>query len=135
MQVSGWLLGLFFVTSMIIFAVARFVNKRNIVKKRELISLLEVYQHDVAGFSVSYEIYQNVVNAIGAAYRIDPRLLRPSDSLKKLYDLDSWNLGEGTMQLNDWVAQNYGITRFEIEPKTIIDLLVALSKHENKEST
>ena len=73
-------------------------------------------------------MYEKVVNAIGVAYQIDPRLLRPSDSLKKLYGLDSWDLGEGTMQLNDWVKQNFGITRFEIEPKTIIDLLVALAK-------
>lgn len=135
MQVSGWLFGVFLVVAMLIIVVARLVSKRNIVKKRKLISLLETYQHEVVGFGVSYEIYEKVVNAIGMAYRIDPRLLRPSDSLKKLYSLDSWDLGEGTMRLNDWVAQNFGISRFEVEPKTIIDLLIELAKQRIKGST
>jgi len=55
-------------------------------------------------------------------------MLRPSDKLKALYDIDSWDLGGGTEALNEQVAKNFGITHFKAEPKTIIELVSEIEK-------
>lgn len=132
MQVSGWLVGAFIVVAVVVVTAARWMGKRSILSGRKPISLAEMYQQDAARNGVSYEVFEKVLDVIGRAYRIDPRMLRPSDKLKVLYDLDSWDLGEGTETLNERVAKDFGITQFEAKPKTIAELVVEIEK--NKDS-
>jgi hypothetical protein len=119
MQFSGWFAGAVLIVAVFIVMVARLVSKRSVLGGREPISLKAMYQHDVSMLGVGYELFEQVLSVVGEAYCIDPRLLRPSDELKKLYDLDSWTLSEGTERLNRRVAERFGIIHFEIEPNTI----------------
>ncbi len=129
MQVSGWLAGAFIVVVAIaVVMAARWMSKRSILSGREPINLAEMYQRDAARISGSYEVFEKILGMIGRAYRIDPRMLRPSDKLKSLYDIDSWDLGEGTETLNEQVAKSFGITHFEAEPKTIAELVAEIEK-------
>lgn len=82
----------------------------------------------MTAIGANYEVFEKVLNVIGQAYGIDPRKLRPSDKLKTLYDLDSWDLGEGTGRLNDRLAEEFGIAKFEVEPKSILELVVEIEK-------
>ena len=80
------------------------------------------------GTGVGCETFEKVFNIIGQAYRVDPRKLRPSDKLQVLYDLDTWDIGQGTEELNEQLAKEFGITKFKAEPKTILDLILEIEK-------
>jgi len=128
MQVSGWFVGAFIIAAVAVVTAARWLSKRNILSGRKPISLVEMYQQDATSIGVSYEVFEKVLDVIGQAYRVDPRMLRLSDKLKALYDLDSWDLGEGTEELNERVAKDFGIVHFETEPKTIAELISEIEK-------
>ena len=53
--------------------------------------------------SLSADVVSEVWTEIGAAYGIDPQLIRPDDTLKDLAAIDSWDLGNGGDKLNDWL--------------------------------
>lgn len=128
MQVSDWLLGTLVVVAVAVVAAARWISKRNTLSGRKPISLADMYQQDMATTGTSLEVFEKVLNVIGQAYGIDPRKLRPSDELKTLYGLDSWDLGEGTERLNNQLAEEFGITKFEVEPKSIMELVNEVGK-------
>lgn len=132
MQLSG--LFLLFVAVMTISAVimARWMGKRNFLRGRKPLSLTEIYMQDFAGTGVSYVIFEKVLELIAQSYHIDSRLLRTSDKLKSLYNLDSWDIGKGTEALNVRIEKDFGITHFEAEPKTIAEFIVAIEKRIKK---
>jgi hypothetical protein len=126
MGISGWLLGISIIAAVGVVTIARSLSKQHIFKGRKPVSVAEMYQQEVARVGVSYQIFEKVLHMIGQAYDIDPRMLRPFDKLKVLYDLDSWSLGKGTEILNGRVASDFGISEFKGEPETIIDLVVEI---------
>lgn len=128
MQVSGWLLGTLVVVAVAVVAAARWISKRNALSGRNSISLADMYQQDMTATGTSLEVFEKVLNVVGQAYDIDPRKLRPSDELKTFYGLDSWTLGEGTERLNNRLVEEFGITKFEVEPKSILELVVEVGK-------
>lgn len=127
MELSGWLGGAVVVAAVAVITAARWMSKRDVLRGREPVGLAEMYQqgHRLEG---SYEVFERVFNMVGEAYHVDPRLLRPSDKLKKLYDLDSWDLGEGTEQLNRRIADEFGVTGFDAKPTTIAELVAEMQK-------
>ncbi|HET7332720.1 hypothetical protein, partial [Dyella sp.] len=42
---------------------------------------------------------------VGEAFSIDPRLIKPDDTLKALSSIDSWDLGKGDDALSEWVGR------------------------------
>lgn len=132
MYPSGWIVAFVIVVVVIVVALARWVSKRGVLKGREPIGLEERYRQFTVRFDVSYELFTWVFNTIGQAYRIDPKLLEPSDKLKQFYDLDSWGLEEGTEILNEKLEKDFGITHFENEPKTIAELVVEIQKQSKR---
>lgn len=52
---------------------------------------------------VSAEVFNEVWSKVGDAFSIDPRLVRPDDTLKSLNAIDSWNLGKGGDALSQWL--------------------------------
>ena len=76
----------------------------------------------------SLEVFEKVLNVLGQAYDIDPGKLRPSDELKTFYHLYSWDLGEGTERLNNRLFEEFSITKFEVEPESILELVVKVEK-------
>jgi hypothetical protein len=128
MHLSGWLIAMMIGAAVVVVMVARWMSKRSVLGGRKPIGLEEMHRQYAARADVSYELFERVFNTVGQAYRIDPELLRPSDKLKKLYDLDSWELGEGTETLNERLEKDFGITHFEGEPQTIAELVVEIEK-------
>lgn len=128
MQVSGWLLGTLVLVAVAVVAAARWMSKRNTLSGRNSISLADIYQQDMTATGASLEVFEKVLNVLGQAYDIDPGKLRSSDKLKTFYDLDSWNLGEGTERLNNRLVEEFGITKFEVEPESILELVVEIGK-------
>ena len=86
----------------------------------------------VAG-NVTLDTFTKVFHALGEAYSVDPRLIRPEDSLKKLLDADSWALDAGTEKLNRWLT-SVGIEKVTDQPSTVLDLLVLVERG-RKQST
>ena len=128
MQVSGWLLGTLVVIAVAVVVAALWIGKRNTLSGRNSISLADMYQQDMTATGTSLEVFEKVLNIVGQAYSIDPGKLRPSDELKTFYALDSWGLGEGTEKLNDRLVEEFGITKFEVEPASILELIVEVGK-------
>ena len=86
----------------------------------------EEIHRSVAG-KVALDTFTKVFHALGEAYSVDPRLIRPEDSLKKLLDADSWVLDAGTEKLNRWLT-SIGIERISDQPSTVLDLLVLVER-------
>ena len=128
MQVSGWLLGILVIVAVAVVAAARWMSKRNALSGRNSISLADMYQQDMTATGASLEVFEKVLNVLGQTYDIDPGKLRSSDKLRTFYDLDSWDLGEGTERLNDRLVEEFGITKFEVEPESILELVVEVGK-------
>ena len=128
MQVSGWLLGTLVLVAVAVVAAACWMSKRNALSGRNSISLAGMYQQDMIATGASFEVFEKVLNIVGQAYDIDIGKLRPSDELKTFYDLDSWYLGESTERLNNRLVEEFGITKFEVEPASILELVVEVGK-------
>jgi hypothetical protein len=78
---------------------------------------------------VSLDTFTRVFRALGEAYSLDPRLIRPDDSLKRLLDMDSWVLDAGTEKLNRWL-NSIGVEDITVKPVTVLDLLLLVEiKH------
>lgn len=128
MQVSVWLLGTLVLVAIAVIVATRWMSKRNTLSRRNSISLADMYQQDMTATGASLEVFEKVLNVLGQAYDIDPGKLRSSDELKTFYDLDSWDLSEGTERLNDRLVEEFGITKFEVEPESILELVVEAGK-------
>jgi hypothetical protein len=110
----------------------RWKSKRSILHQHEPISLASMYQLEGTHIGVCYETFEQVLNLIGQAYTVDPKRLRPSDKLEKLYDLDSWELYAGTEKLSFWLEKSFDITSFETEPETIAELIKNINSQESE---
>ena len=128
MQVSGWLLGTFVLVAVAVVVATRWMSKRNTLSRRNSISLADMYQQDMTATGASLEVFEKVLNVLGQAYDIDPGKLRSSDKLKIFYDLDSWDLGEGTEKLNNRLIEEFGVMKFEVEPQSIRELVVEIGR-------
>lgn len=96
---------------------ARYGMKRN----RKFMELIEIYEP--VSEVVSFEVFGEVMSAIGRFYGLDPRILRPSDALNRLYELDSWDMGMATEEMNQWLIER-GVKDEHFSGKTILDLAV-----------
>jgi hypothetical protein len=75
---------------------------------------------------VSFEVFREVLEAIGKAYGMDPRLIRPTDTFSELGKADSWVLGKGEDDLTAWVDRK-GLGR-PTRLQTVLDLATWLQR-------
>jgi hypothetical protein len=61
--------------------------------------------HRTVQDQISIGVFNEVWSKLGELFSIDPKLIRPDDKLKKLADIDSWELGRGEDALRQWIAQ------------------------------
>src|SRR5690349_14568108 len=76
---------------------------------------------------VRWDHCERAVNEIAQAFEIDPRILRPDDSLEPLFALDSWKFGEGADRLGEIAIARFGPTVVPAAPKTVGELVMLLS--------
>lgn len=96
-----------------------YFSKRKLTSGREPIEMAA--NHARVSDQVSFEALRDVLNAIGRAYSLDPKFLRPEDSLDNLLRADSWTLGAGAEKLNQWLVEN-GLDEQPTSAKTVLDL-------------
>lgn len=102
-----------------------FLGRRSLIQGRAPIELRDI--HAAIDAKVRYETFEKLFVAIAQAYSVDPRYLRPNDSLNRLSTGDTWVLGVGTDKLNAFLA-NTGISKIDPDVKTILDLLLLLDR-------
>jgi hypothetical protein len=100
LTVGMWLLiGL--LAAIVAVVVFKSIARRSIFKGRVTVPLREL--HTNINDQVSFDIFSEVWTEIGKAYRIDPRLIRPTDTFAELSNADSWSLGKGEDELAGWL--------------------------------
>ncbi|GAB3254613.1 hypothetical protein [Chitinimonas naiadis] len=114
---EAWLLVLFLLCIAAIW-LFRAHARKSFLKGREPRQLVEI--HAKVQDQVSKEVFNEVWSKVGEAFTIDPRLIEPSDTLKALSSVDSWDLGKGEDALSQWIEQE----RFGKPPAlaTVLDL-------------
>lgn len=101
---GAWLLALFVLGVAAIWSF-RTLARKSFLKEREPKQLTEI--HSEVQDQVSPEVFNEVWSKVGDAFTIDPRLIRPDDTLKSLSSIDSWDLGKGEDALDQWIEQEH----------------------------
>jgi len=124
MLAMSWWLAIVVIGGAVLVAGFRSLSKRSFVRGRSP-SSLEDLQAQVKDW-VSPEVFREVWTALGEAYDVDPRLIRPTDTFAELCKTDSWDLGKGEDRLTAWVDKK-GLGR---PPKldTVLDLAAWVEK-------
>lgn len=112
---------------MVVIIAFRFFAIRRIGLNRTPIALQEI--HSSVANQVSLDTLTLVFRMLGDAYGVEPRLIRPEDSLKRFLDSDSWRLDIGTEKLNKWL-QSIGIKEIDTQPATVLDLLILVESRQ-----
>lgn len=118
MLTMGWWLAIAVVGGAALVAGFRILSKRSFVKDRSPSSLEDL--HAQVEDRVSFEVFSEVWTALGEAYGVDPRLIRPTDTFAELGKADSWDLGKGEDRLTAWAGKR-GLGR-PPELNTVLDL-------------
>jgi hypothetical protein len=105
--------------AILLVASFRYASKRRIVSKRERKQMWKI--HEAVSKEVSLEALTEVLQSVGRAYAIDPALVRPDDALEKFVAADTWTLGAGTEQLDEWLISK-GLGHEPVHAKTVLDL-------------
>lgn len=127
------LLGVSILVAVLAVIAFRLFAMRRIVQKRLPIDISDI--HRTVADKVSLDTVKLVLLELGSAYSVDPRLVRPEDSLKRFFDLDSWDLGVGTEKLSQWL-KSIGIEKIDAQPETVLDLLILVeSRHKPSQSS
>ena len=116
-----------FAIGMVVIIAFRFFAIRRIGLNRTPIALQEI--HSSVANQVSLDTLTLVFRMLGDAYGVEPRLIRPEDSLKRFLDSDSWRLDIGTEKLNKWL-QSIGIKEIDTQPATVLDLLILVESRQ-----
>lgn len=114
----GWWLAIAFVISIAVLLALRSLTKRSFLRRRTASPLEDL--HASVKDQVSFEVFSEVWEAVGRAYSIDPRLIRPTDTFSELSKADSWVLGKGEDDLTAWVGKR-GLGRPR-QLSTVMDL-------------
>ncbi|MGN6323981.1 MAG: hypothetical protein ACTHNE_19870 [Dyella sp.] len=77
--------------------------RKSFLKGREPKQLKEIYAE--IPDQISFSVFNEVWSKVGEAFSIDPRLIKPDDTLKALSSIDSWDLGKGDDALSEWVGR------------------------------
>jgi hypothetical protein len=81
-----------------------YVSKRKLTSNREPMGLEAIHSH--VSDRVSLEVFREVLYEIGRAYSVDPKLIRPEDSMDEFAKADSWQLDAGAEKLSQWLIEN-----------------------------
>jgi hypothetical protein len=92
------------------------------------VDLRHLFERDVASAGVKWDTYEAVATAMGRAYGLHPAWLQPHEPLKKVFDIDSWDLGAGTEAFEKMLEAEFGIAKLNPIPTTLLDLLIVVEQ-------
>lgn len=98
----------------------RYTAMKKFVRGRRPLSVQEIHQTIAPG--ISLDTLAQVYDVLGTAYGVAPTLIRPGDSFKDFFDLDSWHLDTGTEKVNEWL-ESQAIQKPSGQLATVLDLL------------
>lgn len=107
------------ISGAILVAVLGYVSKRQLTSNREPLDFETI--HSRVSDKVNFDVFREVLYEIGRAYSVDPKLIRPEDSLAKFAESDSWQLGAGTEKLSQWLIENR-VNGHSTPASTVLDL-------------
>lgn len=96
-----------------------YLSRRKLTSNREPMDVEVLHAH--ISDEVGLDVLRDVLDNLGHAYRIDPKLIRPGDCLADLLKADSWLLDAGTESLNRWLVEK-GVGEQSPAPVTVLDL-------------
>lgn len=114
--------------SLVVVIISKHLTRKLAFKGRQPQTLEEIFNSEVKVHGIRYETFTEVYNALGDYYSLDPKRIRLQDPLKKFIDIDSWELGEGTKRINEWLSKNFGIENKQENIDTVLDLLMLIEK-------
>lgn len=120
------ILALVVLVALVLIWLGRYISRQKITRGRRPRSLEEIQRSLTP--EVSMNTLSQVFDALGEAYGVNPKLIRPEDSLKQFFDLDSWSLDAGTERINKWLV-SHGIKATKEELSTVLDLLLLVERH------
>ena len=124
---------IFFIIILIVYFIAwkiSFYELRRLLRKREPIQLIEIYKK--VQNKISPEVFNKVWLKVGEVFDIDPRLVKPSDTLTMLSAPGSKKLDQGKKTLLKWI--NKECLSDQAQFKTVLDLAkwVQANQHAKK---
>ena len=110
------------------------IIRKQFFRNRKPMALEDIYSTYVKNHGIQYETFVEAYKALADSYSVNSNLIRPSDSLKMFFDIDSWNLDAGTDKINDWIVKTLKIESPNKEIKTVLDLLILVETSRKTES-
>ncbi|MCO5061187.1 MAG: hypothetical protein M9963_04165 [Kiritimatiellae bacterium] len=100
----------FIVLCILIVILLRYTARVTLLRGRENRPLEELYRSFVFNTSVDLDTFVKVISLVAKCYHIAPGKLRADDRFDRLFaKLDSWDLGNGTENLQDKVERNFSL--------------------------
>lgn len=97
--------------------------RRRFIKNREPLGLEQIFEREVKGHGISYGTFRRVYEVLEHSFSLDIRFVRPSDSVKDIIALDSWDLWVGKEKMEKWMAENLQVRADAPPIRTVMDLL------------
>lgn|SRR5574337_184200 len=122
MSSAGILIGIV-VTAALLYLAGRYLSRQRLLRGRHAVALQDIVKELPS--SVDRSEAENVLRAIGRSFGLEPETLRLDDPFSKLTALDSWTLGKGQEDLEQWLRAN-GVISLQSKPQTIRDLIISV---------
>lgn len=129
MTSAGILIGIGFATVFVYFG-GRYLSRQRFLRGRRA-TAIPVIVKDLP-VSIDRCEAENILRAIGRSFAVKPEILRLDDSFAALAAMDSWMLGKGQEDLEQWLRSN-GVVNLQRKPQTIRDLIVAALQFDHRE--
>jgi hypothetical protein len=103
-------------------------------RRRAPRDLSEVFETEIRQRGIGWTAFEEVMNALGKCYSLDPRTIRPSEPLRGLLGLDSWNEGIGTEKLDEWLLHRAPEPPPQLREGTVLDLIEFVARSPGRKS-
>lgn len=123
MEAGVGLLGGVLAVAAALYFSGRGLSRRRLMRGREPIAAEQILK-DLPE-SISRDAASEVLQAVGKSFGIQPELLRLEDQMSALTAIDSWTLGKGQEELEDWLRSK-GVESLRSKITTIRELILSV---------
>lgn len=131
---SAWLMmALVFSISVVLVLNGRWLALKRGYKERKKMDIKELFDSYEELNQIDPIIYKEVIIKLAESIQLDFGLIRPSDKLDDLLERDSWELGEGQEQFENWLLEYAGQLSEFTNVSTVVELVKAIQAHKTKQ--
>lgn len=128
MSNTGILIGII-VAAGLVYLAGKYLSRQKLLHGRQAMATPEIVKELPS--DVDHSEAENILRAVGKSFGVKPEILRLDDSFADLAAMDSWTLGKGQEELEQWLRGN-GVVSLQSKPKTIRDLIVSVLPFDQK---